>query len=201
MKKIFDNKISKFIVSTIKFVLIAIIVIYIGFTGMQRLSGNKSIFGWRVFTVATGSMIGVYDINDVIAVKDYDSNKLKVGDDVAYLGTRGGFEGLIVTHRIIKVEDTDEGRVFITKGVNASNSDPSITSSQILGKVAGKIPIVTQINHIIKTQVGFFSLVFCPLVLIIVLEVLQTITDYQIEKEEIKKIEKNDNIVEEIEIL
>lgn len=201
MKKIFDNKISKFIVSTIKFVFIAIIVIYIGFTAMQRLSGNKSIFGWRVFTVATGSMIGVYDINDVIAVKDFDSNKLKVGDDIAYLGTRGGLEGLIVTHRIIKVEDTENGKVFVTKGVNSNNSDPSITSSQILGKVTGKIPIVTQINHIIKTQVGFFSLVFCPLVLIIVLEVLQTITDYQVEKEEIRRIEKNSNICEEIEIL
>lgn len=201
MKKIFNNKISKFIVNTIKFAFIFIVVIYIGFTGVQRLSGNKSILGWRVFTVATGSMIGVYDINDVIAVKDCDCNELKVGDDIAYLGKKGGLNGLIITHRIIKVEDTEEGRIFVTKGVNSKNSDPSITSSQILGKVSGKIPIITQINHIIKTQVGFFSLVFCPLVIIIVLEVLQTITNYQLDKQEICEIKSKKEELEEIEIL
>lgn len=202
MKKIFNNKISKFIFNTIKFAFIFLVIIYIGFTVVQRLSGNKSIFGWRVFTVATGSMIGVYDINDVIAVKDYDSNDLKVGDDIAYLGKKGGLNGLIITHRIVKVEDTDEGRIFVTKGVNSKNLDPSITSSQVLGKVTGKVPIITQINHVIKTQVGFFSLVFCPLVIIIVLEILQTITDYQIDKQEIcEKNKKVDNIREEIEIL
>ena len=68
--------------------------------------------------------------------------------------------------------------------------DLPVHDDQIIGKVIGKVPIITQINHIVKTQLGFFALVFCPLVIIIVVEILQTITDYQIDKKEIQKIEK-----------
>ena len=61
-----------------------------------------------------------------------------------------------------------------------------------MGKVVGTIPIITQLNHIVKSQLGFFLLVFVPLVLIIVLEILQTITDAKIDKEELKLLEKEE---------
>ena len=143
-------------------------------------------------------MSGVYEINDVIAVKDYDVLKLKVGDDIAYRGSRGGLEGKLITHRIIRITESDHGRVYVTRGVNAPVEDPSIESYQILGKVIGVVPIITTLNHVIKSQLGFFALVFCPLVIVIVLEVLQTITDIRLEKEEIREINHND--IEEKEI-
>ncbi len=191
MKKIFNNKIFKVFVGLIKAFLIIVMVLYVGFVIAQRATGNKSIMGYRFFTVATGSMKGVYNINDVIAVHDYDTNKLKVGDDIAYLGTRSGLEGKIIVHRIIKIENKEAGgRMFTTKGVNSDNPDPVINDNQIFGKVTGKIPVISEINHVVRSQVGFFSLIFCPLVLIIVLEILQTITDYQLEKNKIKEIKK-----------
>jgi len=191
VKKIFDNRIFKFIFKTIEVLIFAIIIVYLAFMLLQRFSGDKSVFGYRVYTVATGSMAGVYDINDVIAVKDCDVNKLKVGDDIAYRGTRGGLEGLLVTHRIINIEDSENGeKLFFTQGVKSSIADPSITSSQIVGKVEGVVPIITPINHIVRSQVGFFVCVFCPLVLVIVLEVLQTITDIKIENHELEEVKK-----------
>ncbi len=192
MKGLFDNKIFKLFYTLFRVCFILIIVLYLSFIIVQRLSGNKSIFGYRLFNVATGSMTGVYDINDVIAVKDWDTKKLKVGDDVAYRGVRGGLDGLLITHRIIKIEEKEDGsRIFTTQGVNAPVSDPTIEEGQILGKVVGIVPVITQLNHIVKSQLGFFLLVFCPLVLVIVLEVLQTITEIRVEKNEIQKIEKN----------
>ena len=123
-----------------------------------------------MFNVATGSMTGVYEINDVIAVRDWDIQDLKVGDDIAYKGNRGGLDGLLITHRIIKIEKSEEGALlFTTKGVNAPGADPVVFEAQILGKVVGVVPVITQLNHIVKTQLGFFVLVFCPLVLVIVL--------------------------------
>ncbi len=191
MKKIFDNKVFKIVTGCIKAFIIFIMVFYVGFVIAQRISGNKSIMGYRFFTVATGSMKGVYNINDVIVVCDFDVKNLKVGDDVAYLGTRAGLEGKIIVHRIIRIENASDGKLlFTTKGVNSNVEDPVIKSEQILGKVSGKLPVITQINHLVRSQVGFFSLIFCPLVLVIVLEILQTITDYQLEKNEIQKIEK-----------
>ncbi len=105
MKKLFDNKIFRLIVGLVKTFIILVMICYVGFVIVQRITGNKSIMGYRFFTVATGSMKGVYNINDVIAVQDYDSNQLKVGDDIAYLGQRAGLEGKIIVHRLVKIEE------------------------------------------------------------------------------------------------
>ncbi len=201
MTKILNNKIFKSIFTILKTCFFAILIVYILFVGYQRLSGNKSIFGYRMFTVATGSMTGVYNINDVIAVKDYDVNKLRVGDDIAYSGNRGGLENKFVTHRIIKIEDAaNGGKIIVTKGVKNQAEDPPITDKQVLGKVVGVVPIVSQVNHIINTQAGFFFLIFCPLVIVIVVDVLQTMTDEEIENNIFRKIgsKNNKNTDEEI---
>ena len=188
MDIILHNKIFSIIYTIIRDIFFFVVIIYLMFILLQRLSGNNSIYGYRLFTVATGSMAGVYDVNDVIAVKDYDVLKLKVGDDIAYRGSRGGLEGKLITHRIIRITETDHGRIYVTRGVNAPVEDPSIESYQILGKVIGVVPIISTLNHVIKSQLGFFALVFCPLVIVIVLEVLQTITDIRLEKDEIREV-------------
>lgn len=192
MGSIFNNKIFKIVYGTLKTIFFTILILYVVFICVQRLSGNNSVFGFRFFTVATGSMKGVYNVNDVIAVKDFDNKKLKVGDDIAFIGNRGGLENKLVTHRIIKIEEESNGRIFTTNGVKNSVEDPSITESQILGKVVGVVPVVTQINHVVKSQLGFFCLIFCPLVLVIVLEILQTITDIKLENNELQEINKKE---------
>ena len=198
VKKIFDNKLFQFAMGLVRFILGAIILFYVVFVVLQRFSGNKSVMGYRLFTVATGSMSGVYEVNDVIAVQDCDTNTLKVGDDIAYQGNRGGLEGMLITHRIIKIEVGEDGKkIFTTKGVNAPVADPVISEKQVLGKVVGIVPLISLLNHVVKSQLGFFLLIFCPLVLIIVLEVLQTITDIQLEKNEIKEIKKDKSEVEQ----
>ena len=44
----------------------------------------------------------------------------------------------------------------------------------------------------VKSQLGFFCLIFCPLVLVIVLEILQTITDIKLENNELQEINKKE---------
>lgn len=202
MKAFFENKIVKAILLLIKILLIIVIGVYLSFTLLQRLSGNNSVFGYRLFTIATGSMTGVYNVDDVIAVKDYDINKLKVGDDIAYMGGQEVFGGKLIAHRIIEIEENETGeKSFHTKGVNSTIEDPVITGDQILGKVVGKVPVITNINHIIKSQKGFFLLIFCPIILITILEILKTMVDLKIDKkEEIinKSVEEQNSIEEEI---
>lgn len=191
--KLLNNKVFKIIKNIIKTLFFTLLTIYICFILIQRLTGNKSIFGYRLFTVATGSMSGVYEINDVIVVKDYNPKKLKIGDDIAYKGEKEGLKNKLITHRIIKIETKDNKTIYTTKGVNSDIEDPEITEEQILGKVVGIIPLITQINHIVKTQLGFFIIVFCPLVIIIMLEILQTITEIKLDKTEEKSNEKKKN--------
>lgn len=191
MRKLLDNKTFKIIYGIIKTFVVALLVIYLLFVIIQRVTNNSSILGYRVFTIATGSMEPVYNVNDVILVHDVDPSTLKVGDDIAYLGNRDSVKGLIITHRIINIEKLDDGLVHYTlKGVNNKYEDPSITEEQILGKVKGKVYVVNFINHVVKNIYGFFFLVFCPLVLVIFLEIADTIIDMKLEKNELKLIEK-----------
>lgn len=193
MKKLLENKTFQIIYTIIKIFVVAMLSIYLLFVIVQRFTNNSSILGYRVFTIATGSMEPVYNINDVILVKDTDPSTLKKGDDIAYLGNRDAVKGLIVTHRIIRIETFNDGKVHYTlKGVNNKCEDPSITADQILGKVVGKLPVVNFINHVVKNIYGFFFLVFCPLVLVIFLEIADTIIDMKLEKNEIRLIEKED---------
>ena len=193
LRKILDSKYFQIPYRIIKAIIIIVMVTYVTFVVVQRVSGNKSIFGYRIFTVATGSMIPDYEINDVLAIKEVNSDELEVGDDITYLGKKLDVNGKIVTHRIINIKIEDGKKEFITKGVNSSAEDPAITDDQIYGKVIGKIPVVTEINHIIKNQYGFFFLIFLPLVTVIFLEIADTVTEIKLEK---KKVEDNEDVEE-----
>ena len=187
---IFNNKLFKIVFNIFKILVLLLIVLYIAFIFAQRISNNKSVGGYRVYTIATSSMKGVYDVNDVILVKDCNPKKLKVGDDIVYIGNKHDLKDKIISHRIIEIKKDDKtGELkFITKGVANDITDPAITSDQILGKVDMVLPIITPINHIIKSQLGFFILVFCPLVIVIVLEILHVISEIGEDKQKIDRI-------------
>lgn len=193
IRKILDSKYFQIPYKIVKAIIIIVMVTYVTFIIAQRVSGNKSVFGYRIFTVATGSMIPNYNINDVLAIKEVNSNDLEIGDDITYLGKKLDVNGRIVTHRIIDIKTENGKKTYITKGINSTVEDPAITSDQIYGKVIGKIPVVTEINHIIKNQYGFFFLIFLPLVTVVFLEIADTVTEIKNEK---KDVEDNENVEE-----
>ena len=189
--KLFQNKILKVLFKIVETVFFLLLFSYLCFVIVQRVTNNGSIMGYRVYTIASGSMNPKYTIHDVILVESINPKKLKVGDDIAYRGERGDLEGILVSHRIIKIDQEENGKLrFHTKGINNEVADPSFTEERIIGKVKGKVPIINFLNHIVKNQFGFFFFVFCPLVLVIVLEILETITDMKIDKQELELNEK-----------
>lgn len=197
MKKVIDfiknNKIIRFIYNLIRAFVFISLAVYVAFILFQRLSGNSALFGYRIFTVASGSMTPAYNVNDVIYVKKVDPKTLKVGDDIAYKGERAGLEGLTVTHRIIGIEKQSDGNIRIyTQGINNANVDPSITGDQVLGKVYGKVPFINELSHIVKSTWGFFFLIFLPLTLVIILEILETIVEVKIDNNKIRKYGSGD---------
>ena len=54
MKKIFGSKIFGFIIGFLRTIFVIVIMCYLAFVVVQRVSGNKSVFGYRLFTIATG---------------------------------------------------------------------------------------------------------------------------------------------------
>lgn len=199
LRKILDSKYFQIPYKIIKAIVFLVLILYISFIVIQRVSGNQSIFGYRIFAVATGSMVPDYNINDVLAIKEVNHNELKIGDDITYLGTKQDVNGKIVTHRIIDIEEQDGKKVYLTKGINNEVEDPFIEDNQIYGKVVGKVPIVSEINHLVKNQYGFFFLIFLPLITVIFLEIADTVTEIkQDRKEKFEKEAEENEETEEI---
>lgn len=190
------KKVLNIIFNIVKYLYLFILVIYLVFICIHRLSVDTSIFGYRVFTIDNNEMAPKYKYNDIIVVKEYNPDKLKVGNDISYLGDCCGQAGMVVNHRIVKIDK--ESNKIITKGINGSIEDSEIKYKQVIGKVITILPGINFLHHILKNQIGFFIVVFLPLMITIIVLIIETIKD--IKKEKLEKEDKKD-IREETEIL
>lgn len=198
-----EKKINIFeiILTIIKIICVIILILLIAVLALQRFSNNKiAIGGYRAFNVATGSMIPTYQIGDVLIVKEVNPDELKEGDPVSYLGKSGSFAGKIVTHRIIKIEETENGKVFHTKGDNNDAEDPVIKGDQIYGKVIYKCVILSMLTKLMNNLTAFYVIVFIPLGVLIFLQVKDRLDEKREEKQANENVnEENDEEDDDVE--
>ena len=148
--------ISKIITAII--ILICIVIV------IQKVTNNKqSFFGYRIFRVQTGSMIPKYQVGDVILVKETDTNKIQVGEDVTYQGETGSVNGILVTHRVKDIEEIDGQRVFHTQGIANNLEDPVVYAHQINGVVQSKMYILSFICRLLNNKYVFYFGAILPL--------------------------------------
>lgn len=167
----------KIIWKVLKWVMSIFIILIVSVIVIQRVSNNKfTLGGYSIFTVVTQSMIPKYQVGDMLLAKSVDTSKLKVGDDVVYMGAVGTFQGKIVTHQIVEIEEGSP-RKFHTKGINNMIEDPVIDETQIFGKVVMKLTILSMISKVISNQVGFFFIIFVPIVVLVFGIVMDTVND------------------------
>ena len=151
LKKIKENKALKIIGNILYVLLFIIVLLMLVVVILQRVSDNSiSLGGYRLFTVATGSMEPEYNVGDILLSKQVDINEIKVGDDVVYRGEEGSFKDKIVTHRVISIREENGEKKFTTQGIANTEEDPEIDSSQIYGKVIYKVKTLSFIGQIAK---------------------------------------------------
>lgn len=90
-----------------------------------------NIGGYTFFIVASGSMSGTVDVNDMVIVKITDD--FQAGDIVTYQA-----DGYFVTHRIISINKDQ----IITKGDSNNTEDDPIGRDKIIGKVVAIFPFM-----------------------------------------------------------
>ena len=113
-----------------------------------------NVFGYSYFVVATGSMTGYIEVNDIIFVKlESNIDKYKI-DDVITFKTD---EGDIITHRIV----SKSGNTIITQGDANNIQDDPITSKNLIGKVKLVVP-----PSLILKSIAIFLIVFIFLALL-----------------------------------
>ena len=120
------KKISKYIVDFLTAVVFCFLIMIIVSKVSMLFSGKQyfEIFGYSVFTVATGSMEPTISQNDIVIVKK--TNDIKVNDIVTYEK-----DGNYITHRVISMSDD----TLVTKGDANNTNDISIPRTLLVGKV------------------------------------------------------------------
>lgn len=95
---------------------------------MVDVCGKKyaNIFGYTYFVVASGSMSGTVEVDDVVIIKI--NSKFKPNDIITYEDSNGNF----ITHRYIK----EVNGKLITKGDVNNTLDEAIDKKQVVGKVS-----------------------------------------------------------------
>ncbi len=153
---------------TIVIALISIIII------TQKVTNNKIGFlGYRIFRVQTGSMIPKYQIGDVILVKERDTKKIKIGDDVTYLGKEGATKGILITHRVKDIEEVDGQLAFHTQGIANNLEDPIVYGDQINGVVQSKMYFLTFICKMLNNKYIFYFCGILPLTIYVFFKVFK----------------------------
>lgn len=169
LEKMKGNKILKAIRDILYILLLVLVVLMLVVVIMQRTTNNSiAIGGVRIFSVATGSMVPVYNVGDILISKEVEPDKLKVGDDIVYQGEKGSFNGKVVTHRIISIEKQEDGNYkIITQGVANNAQDPEINQTQVYGKIIYKAHILGLIQKIVKNIYVFYFIIFIPVIILV----------------------------------
>ena len=104
-------------------------------------------------TVLTGSMTPTIPVGSAVIIRPVDPQTLKVGDVATYQVKPG--EDVYITHRIIKIQQSDTGLSFIFKGdANRGRDLSPVSSKQIRGQVWFHVPYLGGIRDALHGKGG-----------------------------------------------
>lgn len=173
-----------------RILILTITLLIIGFT-IFSASVNKNygngVFGRKFFIVLSDSMKPEFSGGDVVITKAVESNTLVVGDIITFYKT----DGTVVTHQINEIKEVNNEIVYYTKGINVDVVDENyIQANKIIGKYTFSIPKVGNVIMFMKSKVGFFTTIFIPLLLIVILYLIDFIKIFkQYKKSKVEVIE------------
>lgn len=165
-KESFRFKIFLKIIYVLVYIIIIPILIY-NFTLIIKSFIFKDeipdFFGYKNFVIISESMEPTINVGDSIFVKEVAEEDLKVNDIISY-----NINGEIITHRIVKIQNEDGEKVYITKGDNNRAEDKwKITYEDIEGKYIFKINGFGKFMEMLKSKV-FLGILIILIILSIV---------------------------------
>jgi len=87
--------------------------------------------------IYSNSMFPEYDVGDIVIIDDVDPADIEIGDVIQYIRE----DKAIILHRVIEIEQDENGVYFITKGDANNDADTSpVLHQNVLGKAVFKIP-------------------------------------------------------------
>lgn len=141
---------------------------------------NKSLFGFRIYRVISGSMQPALQIGDVIIVKK--STNYAERDIITYSN------GLTtITHRIIVINNDE----VITKGDANEVDDKPINKEQIVGKFFFRISNFSLFSIILSKNVIYLIMIFLLVLIFLLVIGDRIIKNLRYQSNNVKKLKKN----------
>ena len=194
LQKLKQNKALNIIGNILYILLFIIVLLMLIVVILQRVTDNSvAIGGYRIFTVATGSMVPKYEVGDILIAKEIEPSEIKVDDDIVYKGNTGSFKDKVVTHRVVSIDEENGEYKIVTKGIANEEEDPEITDSQVYGKVVYKVQTLSFISRLISNIYIFYFFIFVPIAIIIFKQIRQIASsDEEEEEDEIKENKRDE---------
>ena len=139
-------------------VLVALMVLCAVF-----LLGSRMI-GYECYNVISPSMTPVYDVGDLIYVKEVDPYTIQPGDVITFIVN----EDLVIgTHRVVRVDT--EKKCFYTKGdANEIEDAEPVHFNNVIGVPQFSIPKLGYVSDFVQNPPGMYITVAVGIVLIFV---------------------------------
>lgn len=144
------RSIPKGVVKDIIIVAVGVLVIWIG---LQVAFGTQNPF----YVVASGSMIPVLEVYDVLIVSGHEPfEDIEVGDIIVF--NRPSDHDRVIVHRVASIIE-DDPKTVRTKGdanpASIPGTDFPITEEEYIGKVAYTLPQVGYITQLLKPPINY----------------------------------------------
>ena len=167
LKNSLTGKILKVLFKILLWALEILIVFLALVIVTQRVTGDQKAFlGFRIYNVATGSMEPEYAVGDILISREKDPSTIKVGDNIVYLGNQGGYDGKIITHNVIQVEQNENGDyLFHTKGRANTVEDPIVHQDQLYGTIVYNNEVLAFLCKILTNRYGLYFFAIIPITL------------------------------------
>ena len=144
------KSIPKGVVKDIIIVAVGVLVIWIG---LQVAFGTQNPF----YVVASGSMIPVLEVYDVLIVSGHEPfEDIEVGDIIVF--NRPSDHNRVIVHRVASIMEEDPKTIRTQGDANPASipgTDFPITEEEYIGKVAYTIPQVGYVTQLLKPPINY----------------------------------------------
>ncbi|MDR4948301.1 signal peptidase I SipW [Neobacillus cucumis] len=158
------RKINKWISKIVSFTIYGLLVCLVITLITSKISGGtQTFFGHEILTVLSGSMEPNIKTGSIISVTPMTKVKdLKKGDIITYKAVDA--PNTLITHRIIKVQKSNESLQFITKGDNNDGIDifPVPAANIVAQYDHFTIPFLGYLLSFVKSKLGSVLMLILP---------------------------------------
>lgn len=157
-RKDINTRIKKIIFIFLVIILYNVVLLYMSY--IDKFD-TPSFYIYKAYLISTESMEPELKKGDAIIIKKVAEDQLRVNDIVTFK-----INGEIITHRIVRIDEVNSEKFYITKGDNNNVEDSDeLRFSDIEGKKIIKIPHLGNIVAGLKNGIVIILVVLIALIM------------------------------------